>query len=72
MGHLEHKAQSPAVANCYILKISDTRTEATDSSGRAIFDLLCACGHQVVGTKSVRDEPDQVRAAIETQLANRD
>jgi molybdenum cofactor biosynthesis protein B len=72
MGHLEHKAQSPAVANCYILTISDTRTEATDSSGRAIFDLLFAGGHQVVGRKIVRDEPDQVRTAIETQLANRD
>ncbi len=72
MGHLEHKAQSPAVANCYILTISDTRTEADDTSGRAIFDLLFAGGHQVVGTKIVRDEPDQVRAAIEAQLANRD
>lgn len=70
MGHLEHKAQSPAVANCYILTISDTRTEATDASGRAIFDLLWAGGHQVAGRKIVRDEPDQVRAAINDQLAS--
>ena len=28
MGHIEHKAASPAVAHCYILTISDTRTEA--------------------------------------------
>ena len=61
-------AASPAVANCYILTISDTRTEATDSSGRAIFDLLFAGGHQVTGRRIVRDEPDQVRAAIEEQL----
>ena len=70
MGHLEHKAASPAVAQCYILTISDTRTEASDTSGRAIFDLLFAGGHQVTGRKIVRDEPDQVRAAIEEQLAN--
>jgi len=70
MGHLEHKAQSPAVANCYILTISDTRTEATDTSGRAIFDLLFAGGHQVAGRKLVRDEPEQVRSAIGDQLAN--
>ena len=70
MGHLEHKAQSPAVANCYILTISDTRTEATDSSGRAIFDLLWAGGHQVAGRKIVRDEPDQVAGAIREQLAS--
>jgi molybdopterin adenylyltransferase len=68
MSHTEHKRLSPAVANCYILTISDTRTEATDSSGRAIFDLLFAGGHQVTGRKIVRDEPDQVRAAIEEQL----
>lgn len=70
MGHLEHKAQSPAVANCFIVTISDTRTEATDTSGRAIFDLLWAGGHQVAGRRLVRDEPDQVRAIITEQLAN--
>ena len=70
MSHTEHKKLSPAVANCYILTVSDTRTEATDDSGRAIFDLLFAGGHQVTGRKIVRDEPDQVRAAIEEQLAN--
>jgi molybdenum cofactor biosynthesis protein B len=70
MGHLEHKAQSPAVANCFIVTISDTRTEATDTSGRAIFDLLWAGGHQVAGRRLVRDEPDQVRAVITEQLAN--
>ena len=69
MGHTEHKALSPAVANCYVLTVSDTRTEATDSSGRAIFDLLWAGGHQVAGRKIVRDEPDQVRAAITEQLS---
>jgi len=68
MGHAEHRALSPAVANCYILTISDTRTEATDASGRAIFDLLFAGGHQVTGRKIVRDEPDEVLAAISEQM----
>jgi molybdenum cofactor biosynthesis protein B len=72
MGHLEHKAQSPAVAHCYVLTISDTRTEATDTSGRAIIDLLWAEGHQVSGRKIVRDEPADVREAIQTQLDNPD
>jgi molybdenum cofactor biosynthesis protein B len=70
MGHLDHKAASPAVVHCFILTISDTRTEATDTSGRAIFDLLFAEGHQVAGRRIVRDEPDQVREAIAAQLAN--
>ena len=68
MGHIEHKKLSPAVAHVYILTISDTRTEATDTSGRAIIDLLWAGGHEVTGRKLVRDEPDQVRAAIGEQL----
>jgi molybdenum cofactor biosynthesis protein B len=72
MSHTEHKKLSPAVAHCYILTISDTRTLATDSSGRAICDLLWAGGHQVTGRKVVKDEPDQVRAAVEAQLANAD
>jgi len=72
MGHVEHKKLSPAVAHVYILTISDTRTEATDTSGRAIFDLLWAGGHQVTGRKLVRDEPDEVRQAIQAQLDNAD
>ncbi|MFB3853958.1 MAG: molybdenum cofactor biosynthesis protein B [Vicinamibacterales bacterium] len=72
MGHIEHKELSPAVANVYILTISDTRTEATDTSGRAIFDLLWAGGHQVTGRKIVRDEPEEVRQAIRDQLEKPD
>jgi molybdenum cofactor biosynthesis protein B len=72
MGHVEHKKLSPGVAHVYILTISDTRTEATDTSGRAIFDLLWAGGHQVAGRKLVKDEPEEVRAAIGVQLASPD
>jgi molybdenum cofactor biosynthesis protein B len=72
MSHTEHRQLSPAIAHCYILTISDTRTLATDSSGRTICDLLWAEGHQVTGRRIVRDEPDQVREAIAAQLANED
>ena len=72
MSHTEHRQISPAMAHCYILTISDTRTLATDSSGRAICDLLWAEGHQVTGRRIVRDEPGEVREAIAAQLANED
>ncbi|MCX6545445.1 MAG: molybdopterin-binding protein [Acidobacteria bacterium] len=68
MGHIEHKVLSPSVANCFILTISDTRTEATDTSGRVISGLLFAAGHQVTGRKIVRDEPEEVLAALTGQL----
>ncbi len=72
MGHIEHKKLSPAVAHVYILTISDTRTEATDTSGDAIFDLLLSGGHQITGRKLVRDEPEEVRQAIREQLDKED
>ena len=40
MSHLEHKAQAPSSVRCFVVTVSDTRTEATDTSGRAIADLL--------------------------------
>jgi molybdenum cofactor biosynthesis protein B len=72
MSHVDHKRASPAVANCFVLTISDTRTEATDTSGRAIIDLLWAEGHQVTSRRIVRDEPDEVRAVVTAQLARPD
>jgi molybdenum cofactor biosynthesis protein B len=52
-----------------VLTISDTRTEATDTSGQAIVELLTAAGHQIVGRAIVKDEPAQVRQCIDRQLA---
>jgi len=68
----EHKAQAPASIGCFVVTVSDTRTEANDTSGRAIGELLSAAGHRVVGRMIVKDDPDLVRGAIERQLANPD
>ena len=72
MGEAEHKARAPRTVRCFILTVSDTRTEATDASGRAIADLLAAAGHEVAGRTIVRDEPDAVRRTVERQLATGD
>jgi len=69
---LEHKATSPQSVGCYVVTVSDTRTEATDTGGRAIVELLSAAGHRVVGRSIVRDDPEQLRDAIGRQLANPD
>ena len=65
----EHKAAAPRSIHCFILTVSDTRTEDTDTSGRAIADLVIAAGHVVSGHAIVKDEPDQVRRVIHEQLA---
>ena len=68
MSHLEHKAQAPASIACFILTVSDTRTADTDTSGRAIRDLLVEGGHRVTGHAIVRDEPEHVTAQVLAQL----
>jgi molybdopterin adenylyltransferase len=69
MSHTEHRQQAPAAIRCAVLTISDTRTDATDSGGAAIVSLLEAAGHVVIGKTIVRDEPAEVRAWIERQVA---
>ncbi len=66
----EHKSYAPASVGCFVLTVSDSRTEETDTSGRAIRELLTAAGHAVTGHALVRDEPDHVTAVVRMQLAN--
>ena len=68
----EHKALAPRSVRCFVITVSDTRTDATDTSGRAIAALLEAAGHDVAGRAIVKDDPDLVRGTIEQQLANSD
>lgn len=70
MSHREHRAQSPTQVRCYVLTVSDSRTEETDAGGRAIVELLTSAGHEVVDRRIVKDEPDQVRAAVALQFAH--
>jgi molybdenum cofactor biosynthesis protein B len=69
---LEHKGSSPKSIGCFVVTVSDTRTEDTDTGGRAIVELLTAAGHRIVGRSLVRDDPEQLRDAIGRQLANPD
>jgi molybdopterin adenylyltransferase len=70
VSQIAHKADAPARVRCFILTVSDTRTEETDSSGRAVRDLLAASGHVVTGAQIVRDEPREVSSVVEHQLAD--
>jgi molybdenum cofactor biosynthesis protein B len=66
----EHRAAGPASVGCYVLTVSDTRTPETDTSGRAIRELLEQAGHTVTGSDIVSDEPADVVARVRAQLAN--
>jgi molybdenum cofactor biosynthesis protein B len=69
MSQTAHKAAAPKAVRCYVITVSDTRNEATDTGGRAIVELLTDAGHQVVGRTIVSDDAAVVRSAIERQLA---
>jgi molybdenum cofactor biosynthesis protein B len=67
---LEHKARAPRSVRCYVLTVSDTRTEDTDTSGRAIATLLIAAGHVVTGRAIVTDDVDEIRGSVKRQLVS--
>jgi molybdenum cofactor biosynthesis protein B len=67
---LEHKQHAPHAVRCFVLTVSDTRTEATDTGGRAVADLLAAAGHTVTGRTIIRDDAESVREVVERELAH--
>jgi molybdenum cofactor biosynthesis protein B len=48
----------------FVVTASDTRGEAEDASGAWLKGAVAAAGHQLAGYRIVRDEPDEVRAAL--------
>ena len=64
-----HRQAAPAHIRCAVLTISDTRTEDTDTSGRAIGQLLQENGHTVAARLIVTDDPDRIAAALDRLLA---
>jgi molybdenum cofactor biosynthesis protein B len=69
MSHITHRAEAPRTIRCFILTVSDTRTDETDVSGTTIASLLLLAGHTVTRRAIVKDEPALVREAIEQELA---
>lgn len=72
MSVAEHKAAAPPQVRCFVLTVSDTRTEENDTGGRAVVELLTKAGHVTVGKQIVRDEPVDVRAIVEARLKSDD
>jgi molybdopterin adenylyltransferase len=72
MSVTDHRTHAPTSVGCAVITVSDTRTEATDTSGRAIVDLLGERGHRVVYRAIVPDDRARIRGAIEEMLARDD
>ena len=60
----DHHRKSPPSVGVAIVTVSDTRTEADDTSGKLAREMLEKAGHAVRETRIVKDEPDQVVRAV--------
>jgi molybdenum cofactor biosynthesis protein B len=65
----EHKAKGKKSIACFVLTVSDTRDETTDTSGQAIKNLLAEHGHSLAGYRIVKDEPKDIEALLKRTLA---
>jgi len=66
-----HRKLAQAPVACAVVTVSDTRTEANDTSGQLLCDLLARAGHPVAAYTIVKDDPDAIRRLLEEYAARR-
>jgi molybdenum cofactor biosynthesis protein B len=73
MSHREHQdlARDTPV-RVAVVTVSDTRTEATDTSGTLMKTLLADAGHPVVAYRIVPDEPERIGPLLDELTASAD
>lgn len=64
MGADEHRAKASKSIDVAIVTVSDTRTEADDTSGRAIKEILESVGHRITRKIIVKDDVDEIQQAL--------
>jgi len=71
--HAHGKKERPFLPlSIAVLTISDTRTEETDSSGRALVERLTKAGHKLAEKAIVPDDIYQIRAKVSAWIARAD
>jgi molybdopterin adenylyltransferase len=68
----EHKEKGKKSIRCFVITVSDTRDETSDTSGQTIKQFLTGDGHQTTGYRIVKDEPLDIKALLEQALAQTD
>ena len=74
MGVQDHKEAAAALGTFRgaVLTISDSRTEATDESGKILQELIIGAGHQVGAYRLVKNDPETVQATVRELAAQVD
>ncbi len=65
-----HERRELTGVRCWVVTVSDTRSEDTDESGKLIREELGAAGHRVVGYRLVKDEVEQIRNVLKEIAAD--
>jgi molybdopterin adenylyltransferase len=73
MSYAQHiKSSANTIVRCAVITLSDTRTAATDTSGKKIAELLTADSHPVVEQLLLKDEPALLQSALSKLLQRED
>jgi molybdenum cofactor biosynthesis protein B len=68
----EHKERAKRSIRAFVVTVSDTRDETTDTSGQAIKNYLTDEQHQIAGYRIVRDEAAEIQSVLEQALGSAD
>lgn len=71
MGHEEHRRETPRTVRVFVITASDSRGEAEDVGGAYLREAAVKAGHEVAGYRVVKDEPAQIRAALDEAASAR-
>lgn len=68
----EHKEKGKKSIRCFVITVSDTRDESTDTSGQTIKKFLAAEAHEATGYRIVKDEPVEIEKLLNEALGRSD
>ncbi|OKP96447.1 molybdenum cofactor biosynthesis protein B [Paenibacillus sp. P46E] len=60
----EHRREAPQSVACYVITVSDTRTQETDTGGALIRTMLEEAGYVVIGSTIVKDDYEDIRELV--------
>jgi molybdenum cofactor biosynthesis protein B len=71
MSYDQHqKTAASLLARCAVITLSDTRTEASDGSGRRIRELLIEQGHELARYTIIPDDPSKLSELLDKLLGS--
>jgi len=68
----EHKEKGKKSIRCFVITVSDTRDESTDTSGQTIKKFLADEAHETTGYRIVKDEPVEIEKLLNEALGRSD